>query len=331
VDIRGLTLRGAAESITQEQADGQLVRDSNNRFAAIPGAVAAGILVTERFDAKDITPHHVTVAGNNVSLFGGCGICSSSADHLRIENNVVTENGRWTIYASAGIAVEVSASTDDSTDTSIFIRNNEISNNESRVVNPYSSDDPAQQIITGGAGILLRDSRRSGADAAPGVTPYRGRFRIENNVISNNSGFGLAVRSTDRVDLVNNTFVDNAALDSEYVIAELEFAQADDVTLLNNLLATPADHLVARTDSATNITVGASLVNGTSQWGELTPPATLVTEAPQFFGRDSGDFRLRPESPAIDAGAADGAPADDHLGTPRPAGGGIDLGAYESG
>jgi hypothetical protein len=42
-----------------------------------------------------------------------------------------------------------------------------------------------------------------------------------------------------------------------------------------------------------------------------------------------GDYRLAPGSPAIDAGIADDAPADDLEGNARPVGAGVDIGAYE--
>jgi len=42
-----------------------------------------------------------------------------------------------------------------------------------------------------------------------------------------------------------------------------------------------------------------------------------------------GDYHLLPESPAIDAGVSEGAPATDIEGTPRPCGNGVDSGAFE--
>ncbi|MBI4560140.1 MAG: hypothetical protein HY706_21305 [Candidatus Hydrogenedentes bacterium] len=50
---------------------------------------------------------------------------------------------------------------------------------------------------------------------------------------------------------------------------------------------------------------------------------------PQFVDAIAGDVRLRPTSPAIDAGTAVDAPAADIRGVARPQGAGVDIGAYE--
>ena len=53
------------------------------------------------------------------------------------------------------------------------------------------------------------------------------------------------------------------------------------------------------------------------------------TAEPQFVDPDNGDFRLKPGSPGIDAGATIEAIKTDILGTPRPQGKAFDIGAYE--
>ena len=50
---------------------------------------------------------------------------------------------------------------------------------------------------------------------------------------------------------------------------------------------------------------------------------------PLFVGDAAGSAQLRNGSPCADTGTRDGAPATDLLGRPRPAGAGVDMGAYE--
>jgi hypothetical protein len=61
---------------------------------------------------------------------------------------------------------------------------------------------------------------------------------------------------------------------------------------------------------------------------EVWPGEGNLNADPLFVG--DGDYRLRPESPAIDAGILDPEVIADIERLPRPCGSGVDMGAYES-
>ncbi len=54
-----------------------------------------------------------------------------------------------------------------------------------------------------------------------------------------------------------------------------------------------------------------------------------LDEDPGFLDPENGDFRLASDSPCVDTGTDNGAPATDLLGMPRPMGTEYDMGAYE--
>ncbi|MGB9594442.1 MAG: right-handed parallel beta-helix repeat-containing protein, partial [Anaerolineae bacterium] len=72
-------------------------------------------------------------------------------------------------------------------------------------------------------------------------------------------------------------------------------------------------------------TTYTSATIGTLGTGSLYGDPKFVARA---WGGD-GDYHLLPDSPALDAGTATGAPSDDLDGNPRPSGSAPDLGAYE--
>jgi len=55
-----------------------------------------------------------------------------------------------------------------------------------------------------------------------------------------------------------------------------------------------------------------------------------INEDPMYADPENNNLGLKIDSPSIDTGTDDGAPADDILGVERPIGDGFDMGAYES-
>jgi hypothetical protein len=76
-------------------------------------------------------------------------------------------------------------------------------------------------------------------------------------------------------------------------------------------------------------------------WGEVTTDHNLFYDGdtvygtnyiqadPLFISPDTGNFNIAENSPAIDAGSVTDAPTTDYIGTTRPSGAAVDIGAYE--
>jgi parallel beta-helix repeat protein len=95
---------------------------------------------------------------------------------------------------------------------------------------------------------------------------------------------------------------------------------------------------VAATPTITNCIVWnpdatAELIECTATYSDIRGGAVgtgNINADPNFTSAHTGDFRLNAGSPCIDAATSVGAPATDREGTPRPQGGGFDMGAYEN-
>ncbi|MGI6461968.1 MAG: PhoPQ-activated protein PqaA family protein [Candidatus Hydrogenedentales bacterium] len=77
-------------------------------------------------------------------------------------------------------------------------------------------------------------------------------------------------------------------------------------------------------DENSTLYTGAALINA-----HVAGASLCVSGNPEFIDADNGDFRVKPSSPAVDAGTADGAPDAAADGTPRPQGSATDIGPYE--
>jgi hypothetical protein len=149
-----------------------------------------------------------------------------------------------------------------------------------------------------------------------GIGCFDGFFEgwvIENNVVVTDHWHGISFYGARDLRIFNNTVLDAAAGQPGppwiMVTAHKDGAASTGSLVRNNLTtdlaldggAAVADHNV-------------ELPSDVSGW---------------FVDRPGLDLRLAAGSPAIDAGAGDGAPAADADGVGRPFGPAVDLGAYE--
>ena len=159
------------------------------------------------------------------------------------------------------------------------------------------------------------------------------RTLIANNVISSNVGYGVQLYpNADDSVVTQNTIVQNGR---SGVIVGGEDTTSDRNIVVNNIVGfngeqgirTFWDGPVGRGNVAsTNLVFGNP--EGVVVGDGLAVTGTL-TEHPGFVDAPGGDYRLSPDSPAIDRANGSRTMPFDRDGRRRPQGTGPDLGAYE--
>jgi len=296
----------------------------------VSGAKRAGITTN--------LAHHIVISNNVSHDNGGHGISATRSDYVTISGNVTYDNARTGPYS--GISVfhpeNITGNTSD-TGFRIIVRDNVSYGNLTRT-GPHSD----------GNGIIMDDFRST---QDPERAPYLFRSLVENNLVYDNGGKGIQVDWTDYVTVRNNTAYHNNVdqLSGGTWHGELSNMNSSHNVWVNNLAV--ADPAITGNNTAIDNTSHAGYVNSDNVWqsnltfngtpGEASirnagGNATLTVQDGNLLGvnpllvNPPQNFRLDPDSPAIDRGTRDhGNVAHDLYGNQRT--GAIDIGAHEAG
>jgi hypothetical protein len=161
-----------------------------------------------------------------------------------------------------------------------------------------------------------------------------GHYVANNLVYDHPYGFGIQVYPANtRSALINNTVVGSGH--SGIVVGGDD--GVSNIVIRNNILAYNGRYGVQMDSTCPDgpVVVDANLISanddGSIEEGcaELDASGGNVYARPRFVDRLRDDYRLAPDSPALDRARADSAPRTDLLGVRRPQGAGVDIGAYE--
>ena len=147
---------------------------------------------------------------------------------------------------------------------------------------------------------------------------HAGTTTLANNLIYN-CAIGVAVKDSHQSTMAHLTVADCAAGLALYEAHAGE--GGGHATVINSILWSLTTPLDVRDGSTLAVTY--SDVQGG------VPGEGNMSTNPLFRNPAGGDYRLREESPCVDAGTPQGAPPDDVWGIPRPIGPGYDMGAHE--
>lgn len=192
--------------------------------------------------------------------------------------------------------------------------------------------------------ILIENNRGFNATHASEPTADKlkqsSHITYRGNLFVNTVYVGIFPREWSHVTVENNTLINCGA----YPVWFTRKRQAEHSVVRNNLIAyidrdrtvekygwkKPQDGVVAPTYKDPTATL--KLCDNNMMWGcrnRKYGPNDFTAE-PQFVDPANGDYRLKPGSPGIDAGATIDEIKTDLLGTPRPQGKAFDVGAYET-
>ena len=301
----------------------------------------------------------IRIEGLRVTGATRAGISALDCDHITVRNNRVDANGRWGIFSAFcdDLVVEDNEASRSGTEHGIYA-----SNSADRPVirrnliwgNGMCGIHLNGDVNFGGDGVIsdaiieanvIRDNGIRGGSAinGDGVTGAL----IRNNVLDGNHASGISLYRIDGgAPSTGNRIVNNTvrmASDARWAI-NIQDGSAGN-TLVNNVLLHPSPNRGAVDVCATctvgmtsdhNAVVGRFMVGGAvvdlAGWRARTGTdvaSFVATEAQLFTGAAAGELTLREGSPAIDRGTPAGAPIADAVGTLRPQGGAVDIGAFE--
>jgi parallel beta-helix repeat protein len=272
--------------------------------------------------------HHVRVA-NAIARDSGCGgIAAQQTDYLTIEDNIVRGNAQRSPWQCSGISIYQAKALDDAPGFHNVIRRNVSYANMNLVVDNKVSQSNGK--TTDGNGIIIDDFRNTQNNSTNGA--YKPATLVENNLLVDNGGRGIAVFLSDNVVVRNNTAYmnvkDKNLMGGIAGNGELSAVKSGTISFLNNLAVGRDKKSVAFFDALTsgnrwdgNVAVGSKTSQQSdAQWGaanrfdvdpKLRAPATDAISA---------DFHPQRDSPLVQSGLADNAPSDDLDKQKRPAG-----------
>ena len=283
--------------------------------------------------------HHVFIDRNIAHNSPSGGISANFSDYITIFGNIVYGNSNQAPNQTSGISIYAARDLDHLPGFHTIIANNTSYNNRNLVRPNYTV--PNGTVVTGncatdGNGIIIDSNRGQQTNGVP----YEGATLIFGNLTYNNGGRGVHIYQSDNITVANNTAyhdVSDPLLCEPSQQGEISVIDANHVSVLNNI-AVSAGVAHGLVDEKTNDSVWKNnLSNRTAPgFGHSTrfvfDQSNLIGVDPMFVAPSIdpslANFKLRPGSRAIGAGAAFSTSQTDLTGSASSVNNPVNLGAY---
>jgi parallel beta-helix repeat protein len=304
IDLESHGWQGPVHDLVVEQCVLQSAEDTSRWSAeqwnalSSSGIEADGTRITVRRNhlknvdsGISVSASHSLIEHNTVENFAGDGL-RGLGDHCVFQYNVVKN------------CYDVNANHDDGFQS------------WSRGPGGVGTGEVVGLVLRGNTIINYEDPDQPHRGTLQGIGCFDGMFVdwiIENNVVLVDHYHGITLGGARGCRLVNNTVIDPN--DTRPGPAAVRVGKHKN--------GTPSSGCTVRNNLATSLHVQSG--------PDMTVDHNLIVDDPGsvFVDAAGRDFRLRKESPAIDAGSPELAPETDIAGTSRPQGRAVDLGAYE--
>lgn len=303
---------------------------------------------------------HVVIDGFVVNDRTRAGIRVAVASFVTVRNCRTGHNGRWGIFSGHAydLTIENNETYDSVAEHGIYvsnsgdrpvIRGNHVHDNHANGIHMNGDLSQGEDGVISDALVERNVIHGNGVGGGSGINMDGVTDSVvRNNLLYDNHASGISLYRIDGATgstnnlVVNNTIV-NAA-DARWCVNINDGSTGNHV--LNNILysfhsfrgvitidAASRPGFVSDYNSVMSrfSSDGGDSVISLAAWQGLGYDLhSFVATPSDLFVVPGADFHLAPTSPALDAGTASQAPADDLDGAPRPVGAAVDVGAYES-
>lgn len=311
IEVRGLNALGTSSV----DASGNPVSPHPELLGkAVAETNGNGILIEGR-NSKN-TVHHIRIADCVIDRCAGVGAGAIYSDWIYYENNITRDNSWFTNYATSGFSILLGSAFDGTAGGyRLLVSGNRSSGNRCYQKWTASSSGDAPKKLSDGNGIIIDTLGGSAVNKNEPRPPFTGRTLVVNNISFNNGGSGIHLVSSPNVDLVNNTtYLNGQTPETKY--SQMFGYRSPGSNYINNIIVAPEDQRYNTSSSYGEAGNTDVIWSHNLYFGAKAAPRTggiaEIIKDPMFVRPSTdpkvADFTLKPESPALTAGARTGVP-----------------------